>query len=152
MTVFAGARRAARFMSIAALGAGLAFGAAACGGEPEIDSASDASPAPVLGEDTDRVQLTEGIPFDLRTGPDEAAALSLKITGYEEGDDPAVVIAVDSGAEPPASYTLSLGDELKLGDDTWRVSEIGMNGDAGPGSATLTRDEPDTGGQGDRQE
>ncbi|ASU83096.1 hypothetical protein CDO52_10165 [Nocardiopsis gilva YIM 90087] len=139
MTVFAGARRAVRFMSIAALGLGLAFGAAACGGDPEIDSASGSDPAAVTGEDTDRVQLTEGVPFELSTGSDETTSLTL--AGYKEGDDPAVVIAVD-GAAGSEEHTLHLGDEMAIGDSTWRVSEIGMNNDdSRPGSATLTRDE-----------
>ncbi|GAA2004573.1 hypothetical protein GCM10009799_34780 [Nocardiopsis rhodophaea] len=142
MTVFVGVRRAIRFTSIAALGLGLAFGAAACGGEPEIDSASGSSPAAVSGEDTDRVQLTEGIPFELSTGPDETT--SLKLAGYKEGDDPAVVIAIDGAKGGATEHTLHLGDQLRIGDSAWRVSEIGMNkDDSRPGSATLTRDEGD---------
>jgi hypothetical protein len=61
---------------------------------------------------------------------------------HKDGDEPVVVINVSEATGDEQEYTLSLGETLDLGDDIWRVSEIGMSdSEAQPGSATLIRDE-----------
>ncbi|RCV50175.1 DUF6406 domain-containing protein [Marinitenerispora sediminis] len=140
MTVFVRVRRLARVAAGAALGLGLALGAAACGGDGESDTAATSSPAPVLGQNNDRIQLTEGAAFSL--GSEDERTTSLQITGYEDGDEPSVVISVREGEGEAASHTLRLGDTLDIAGEAWQVSEIGVGESASmPGSATLTRAE-----------
>ncbi|QBI55299.1 DUF6406 domain-containing protein [Streptomonospora litoralis] len=138
MTVFDSARRAPRIAVAAAVAAGLLMGAAACGqGEPEPEPGSS---APVLGVDNDRVQLLEGTPASV-AGQAEAEAVELRLTGYEDGSEPAVVISAQPRGGEATEYTLRLGDHLEAGGSSWRVSEIGISGSqAQPASVTLTRE------------
>ncbi|MFC3999164.1 DUF6406 domain-containing protein [Nocardiopsis sediminis] len=137
MTTFDGARRIARVVSLATLGLVLAFGSAACGGGTEPDAAQSAAPAPVLGPDDDRLQLTEGVPVEVGAGTDHAT--TLRMAGHQDGDDPAVVISVGEGGGG-TEHTLSLGETLDIAGEPWRVSEIGISDSASrPGSVTLTR-------------
>ncbi|MFC4561201.1 DUF6406 domain-containing protein [Nocardiopsis mangrovi] len=139
MTTFDGARRFARVVSLAALGLVLGIGSAACGGEAEPDASESAGPAPVLGPDDDRLQLTEGVPVELGAGTDRAT--TLRMAGHQDGDDPAVVISVGEDGDD-SEHTLSLGDTLDIGGEPWRVSEIGISdSDSRPGSVTLIRGE-----------
>ncbi|GAA3747498.1 hypothetical protein HDA32_001527 [Spinactinospora alkalitolerans] len=144
MTVLCRVRRLARSLSFAVLGLGVALGAAACGGGEEeaadAGAAAESSPAPVLGADDGRVQLTEDVAQTIGAGGEEGA--SLLLTGYEEGEAPAVLISVEEGSGETAEYTLELGDTFDVDGASWRVSEIGFS-DSGsmPGSATLTKEE-----------
>ncbi|MFC7330062.1 DUF6406 domain-containing protein [Marinactinospora rubrisoli] len=140
MTVFDRVRRIGRLAAITALGLGMTFGAAACGGGGQSDDAATSSPAPVLGQNNDRIQLTEGVPFTVDSGDDRTT--SLQITGYEDGDEPSVVISSREGEGEATSHTLKLGDTIDIAGETWQVSEIGVSESASmPGSTTLTRAE-----------
>ncbi|GLU48019.1 DUF6406 domain-containing protein [Nocardiopsis ansamitocini] len=127
----------ARLAAVTAIGLTLGAGLTACSGEePQADVAADRSPAPVLGENDDRIQLTEGIPYTLRTSGSETIAL--EITGHSDGPESNVDITVAPEGGESAEHTLGHGDELELGGETWRVSELGFS-DSMPGSTTLTR-------------
>ncbi|RNL87387.1 DUF6406 domain-containing protein [Halostreptopolyspora alba] len=129
----------ARRASAVTLGLCLAFGVVGCGGEEESDPAPT-SDAKVVGASDGRLQLTEGVDYTMRTGGD--AVGTVRLTTDEEGDEPAVVIRVSQGKDSEQEHTLSLGDTVDIGDDAWRVSEIGMSdSEAQPGSATLVREE-----------
>ncbi|MGI5121019.1 DUF6406 domain-containing protein [Marinactinospora thermotolerans] len=144
MAVLVRARPIARFLASAALASGVVLGAAACGGgdggESETEAtAQSSSPAPLLGENDDRIQLTEGVAYTLDAGSEQPT--TLEVVGYEEGEEPAVIISVGEEDGPAKEHTLKLGDTVEAGGSTWRVSEIGMSDSTGslPGSAALTR-------------
>ncbi|MBV2363563.1 DUF6406 domain-containing protein [Streptomonospora nanhaiensis] len=138
MTEFVAARRVRRTLLAAALGAAVLLGAAACaqGGEPEPEASS---PAPVLGVDDDRVQLLEGTPASVEGGSGDP--VELQLTGYEDGEEPAVVISARPEGGEAEEFTLRLGEHLDAAGSSWRVSEIGISGSANqPASVTLTRE------------
>ncbi|MUL43020.1 hypothetical protein FZ103_17895 [Streptomonospora sp. PA3] len=138
MTVFDAAGRTRRIVIAAAVAAVLLTGAAACSQSRPAPAAS--SSAPVLGVDTDRVQLLEGTPASV-AGEDAASPVELQLTGYEDGAEPAVVIAVRPRGGQAAEYTLALGEHLEAAGSSWRVSEIGISGsESQPASVTLTRE------------
>ncbi|MFC7741915.1 DUF6406 domain-containing protein [Nocardiopsis composta] len=133
--------RTARALSTALLGAVLALTAAACGGEAETesDTASSNTAAPDLGQSLDRLRLTEGASYTVEDG--SGGMVTVRLTGHENGDDPAVQISVAPEEGSAAEHTLRLGDDLEIGGEPWRVSEIGMSDSSSqPSSVTLTRE------------
>ncbi|WP_017594353.1 DUF6406 domain-containing protein [Nocardiopsis potens] len=138
--------RTARALSTALLGAVLALTGAACGGEAETESgtASSSSPAPDLGQSLDRIRLTEGASYTMEDG--SGGMVTIRLTGHEKGDEPSVDISVAPEEGSAAEHTLRLGEELEIGGEPWRVSEIGLSGSSSqPSSATLTRGGEDGG-------
>lgn len=132
-------QNAFRRASAGTLGLCLVFGAVGCGGE-ETSEPTPTSDAEVVGASDGRLQLTEGIDYTMRTGNDAVGAVQLATN--EEDGEPTVVISVSRGKDSEEEHTLSLGDTVDIGEDVWRVSEIGMSdSDAQPGSATLVREE-----------
>lgn len=136
MTVPVGVSRCTRLLSAVVLGVGMALGVAACG-SAESDTSSSSSPAPVAGQKENRLQLTEGVPQEMLAGEEQAT--SVELTRSTDGGEPAVVIRVSPPDGSPKEHEVSLGDDVAIDGDTWRVSEIGLS-DAQPASATLTRD------------
>ncbi|MBB4933126.1 hypothetical protein F4561_003946 [Lipingzhangella halophila] len=135
-----GAQSAARRISATTLGLCLAFGATGCGGDESENDSAASDEATVVGETDGRLQLTEGVDYKMRTGGD--AVGTVQIAADEEGEEPAVVITVSEGKDSEEEHTASLGDTVDIGDDIWRVSEIGMSeSESQPGSATLVREE-----------
>ncbi|MDA2805178.1 DUF6406 domain-containing protein [Nocardiopsis suaedae] len=139
------ARRAVRALPAALLAAAVALGAAACAGDAETDTASVESEAPDLGQNQERVRLTEGAPVSMETRSGAMAAVQM--TGHEPGDDPQVTITVTAEGGEAEEYTLPLGGELDVAGDRWRVSEIGLSDTRSqPSSTTLTRADDASGG------
>ena len=142
------ARRAVRALPAALLAAAVALGAAACAGDAETDTASVEGAAPDLGQNQERVRLTEGTSVNMETGSGAMAAVQM--TGHEPGDDPRVTITVAPEGGETEEHTLTLGGELDVAGDRWRVSEIGLSDSRSqPSSTTLTRaDDPSDGESG----
>lgn len=134
--------RVRRAGSVVALAFCLAI--AGCGGEAQQDdaaSAAGASTAPAVGPEEDLVRLSEGVTETVSAPESEA---TVQIAGFENGDEPVVVLEVGQGGEPAATHRLSLGDTVEFGGEAWRLSEIGISDSLEqPGSATLVRADED---------
>ncbi|WP_017627222.1 DUF6406 domain-containing protein [Nocardiopsis chromatogenes] len=132
------ARRAVRALPAALLAAAVALGAAACAGDAETDTASVQDAEPDLGQNQERVRLTEGTSVSMET--DSGAMAAVQMTGHEPGDDPQVTITVTPEGGEAEEHTLTLGGELDVAGNRWRVSEIGLSDSRSqPSSTTLTR-------------
>lgn len=140
MTFFDRPRDSVRAAALLALALSASTALAACSSEAETpaDTAAEQSPAPVLGEYDDRIQLVEGTPYALLTGSGDT--VSLEITGHDDGDTSNVVLSVTPEEGQGEEITLAHGDVVELDEASWRVSEMGFS-DSMPGSVTLTREE-----------
>lgn len=131
-------RRAVRALPSALLAAAVALGTASCAGDAETDTASVEGPAPDLGQNQERVRLTEGTSVNMVSASGTMAAVQM--TGHRAGDDPEVTISVVPEDGEAAEHELPLGGELDVAGDRWRVSEIGLSDTPSqPSSTTLTR-------------
>lgn len=116
----------------------VALGLTGCASSPQNDAtvASDASTAPTVDPDEDRVRLDERV---AQTFTDNEAPWVVQVTTFENSEDPVVILNVRSDAEEE-TRRLTLGDTLELGAQSWRLSEIAISDtDESPGSATLVR-------------
>ncbi|GAA3967135.1 hypothetical protein FOF52_10770 [Thermobifida alba] len=129
-------RTVLRVFLAAAVGAALAA-CSAQGEQPPADTVAVQSPAPVLGDYDDRIQLVEGSPHTLAA--EDGGSVVLEVTGHDEAE-PSVVVRVAPEDGEAEEWTVTLGDLIDVAGATWRVSELGFS-DSMPGSVTLTRAE-----------
>lgn len=118
--------------------AGLAVGLAGCGEDAQGENAAESRPAPVLGENDDRIKLTEGVPYSTGVGKDDGT--TLKVVGSSDGHEPAVEISTSVAGGEGATETVALGDSLNVDGSAWQVSEIAVAGTGQPSSVTLVRE------------
>ncbi|PSL00722.1 hypothetical protein CLV63_101196 [Murinocardiopsis flavida] len=139
MSVHSRVGRSVRGAAVAIACAGLAVGLAGCGEDAQGENTAESRPAPVLGENDDRIQLTEGVPFSTGAGADDGT--TLQVTGSSDGNEPAVEISTSVAGGDTATETVALGDTLDVDGAAWQVSEIAVAGSgAQPSSVTLVRE------------
>lgn len=129
-----------RRRGVAAIVLCVALALAGCSGsDPQSDAttAAGSDSTPVVGPEEQEVRLDEGAATIIA---DEDTSRTVEVLGFEQEDDPVVVMEVRPESAEADTYRLTLGDTLTLGADVWRISEIAVSdAEAYPGSVTLQR-------------